>query len=104
MSGSRFTPEEVTLCAYIAMYDGYEFGGDKAVHYLAHRSLQSIKMRIRNIVAALDEDNVQRSANITPHKGASGNGLARRTDWHIISNLVNLPRSQFLTECRRILV
>lgn len=100
MQRRRFTYEEIVLCTYIALYDGYEFGGARSIHYLTGRSFSSIEMKIRNIVAALDEDGINHSANISPNKGTPASQLARRTDWHTIAHLVSLPRPQLLLECK----
>lgn len=103
MSGMRFSEDEIVLCTYVVLYDGYEFGGTLAIHDLTGRSFLSIKMKIRNMAAMLDANGIERSVNISPHKGAPSGRPARRTDWCIIEQLVSMPRTQLLSKCRSIL-
>lgn len=100
---NNFTPDEIMLCTYAAMYDKSDFGGISEIERLTHRSLDSIKMKIHNIAAMLDEAGVKRYSHVTPLTGRPQGQSGRMTNWEIVEPLCKLPKQAFLQECRSIL-
>jgi predicted HNH restriction endonuclease len=97
--GPRNTPDELTLCTYAAMYDANDFGGVQAIFELGFRSLGSIKMKIQNIAAMLDEEGIARQSEAKALSGVPPGRRGRRTDWEFVSSLLLLPRDEFLGLC-----
>jgi hypothetical protein len=93
-----FTPEEITLCTYAAIYEAADFGGESKIEKLTHRSPSSIRLKIQNIASMLDQAGIQRQSSATPY-GQSG----RTTNWEIVEPLTKLEQPAFLEECRGIL-
>ena len=102
MRRNSFTEDEVVLCAYAALYDEYEFGGIDAIQRLTSRSRSSISMKIRNIAAKLEEEDLPRNNRITPLTGTAPGQGSRRTNWEIIEPLTRIPRRSLQTRCARI--
>ena len=102
MARTPYTIDEVVLCAYAARYDGADFGGMHAIHRLQGRSLGSIRMKIQNIAAMLDEEAIGRYSDVSPLSGRPPGEDGRRTNWDLVSELVKLSRSEFLSTCREI--
>jgi predicted HNH restriction endonuclease len=103
MAGLPFTHDEVVLCAYAARFNGDDFGGIDAIHSLSLRSRESIQLKILNIAAMLDEEGIARDSEVSPLTGLPSGQRGRRTNWDIVSGLLDLGRNQHLAECRRIL-
>jgi hypothetical protein len=98
----NFTEDEYTLCTYAAMYGADDLGGITALN-LENHPPSSIVMKIMNIVADLDEEDISRSGNWAPLNGTAAGMGARRTGWQIVRPLTELPRPAFLERCQRIL-
>ena len=98
-----FTPDEIVLCAYAAMYDSADFGGERRIESLTHRSSGSIRMKIQNIAAMLDEARIERYSFVSPLSGRPPGQNGRTTNWEQIEPLTKLPRSAFMERCRAIL-
>ena len=103
MSINSYTENEIVLCTYAALYNDSDFGGSNAIHELSKRSLPSIRLKISNIAAMLDEENIPRNKNISPLTGTAKGGKARRTDWKIVSKLVSIDRNTLLNRCKNII-
>ena len=97
-----FTPDEITLCAYAAMYDAADFGGEPRIEMLTHRSAGSIRMKIQNIAAMLDEAGIKRYSFVSPLSGRPPGESGRTTNWEQVEALAKLPRSAFVERCRAI--
>ena len=97
-----FTEDEIVLCTYIA-----RFGRDKydelAIHNRCSRSLDSIKMKVRNIAVMLDEEGYPFSSNVAPLSGRPHGETGRRTNWNVVSRLVQLSEAAHYAKCVRIL-
>lgn len=100
--GELFTSDEVVLCTYAAMYDARDFGGVPVIHRLRGRSVDSIKMKIQNIAAMLDEEGIARSSDYPPLTGRPPGQGGRRTNWEWVKPLTRLPRSEFRMKCAAI--
>ncbi len=102
MPKNYFTEDEIVLCTYAALYDEGEFGGVQGVHQLTRRSPSSISMKIRNIVAKLDEEGIARNHRLTPLTGtARGNG-GRPTNWEVVGPLTRKPQRDLQAQCQSI--
>lgn len=99
----RNTPEELVLCTYAARYDASDFGGVDLIYALGYRSAASIKMKIQNIAAMLDEERIPRESDIKPLSGRPPGESGRRTDWDVVSQLVNLSKEVHLKRCLAII-
>ena|SRR6266446_3538680 len=97
-----FTRDEIILCTYAAMYDADDFGGIFKIERLTHRSLASIKMKIQNIAAMLDEAGAVRYGNVAPLTGLPRGQSGRTTNWEIVEPLYKLSKQAFLQKCRSI--
>ena len=62
--GNYFTPDEIVLCTYAAMYDARDFGGVSKIQGLTNRSRASIQMKIQNIASMVDEAGISRSSDV----------------------------------------
>jgi hypothetical protein len=102
MQRNSFTEEEIILCAYAALYDEKEFGGIEGVHRLTKRPTSSVSMKIRNIVAMLDEDNLPRNQSFTPLTGTAQGQPSRRTNWETVEPLTQISRDKLKSYCQRI--
>lgn len=103
MRRNTYTQNEITLCAYAALYDDREFGGAEAIHALTGRSLSSIKMKIGNMAAMLDEEEISRNPRISPLSGTPPGHGARRTDWETVKLIIAMPKPQLQSLCKEIL-
>lgn len=99
-----YTIEEITLCTYAALYNDDDFGGIAAIAALTHRSIDSIKMKIQNIAAMLDENHIERFTydTVQPLTGLPAGQTGRRTNWNIVCTLYPLDRNIFLQRCMEI--
>ena len=97
-----FTRDEIVLCTYAAMYDATDFGGISKIERLPHRSPASIRLKIQNIAAMLDEAGIQRYSNASPLTGLPQGQSGRKTNWEIVEPLCKLSKQRFLQECRSI--
>lgn len=102
MQRNTFTKDEIILCAYAALYDENEFGGIEGVHRLTNRPTSSISMKIRNIVAMLQEDDLPHNRSITPLTGTAPGQPSRRTNWETVEPLTRIPREKLKSHCQRI--
>jgi hypothetical protein len=102
MPRNSYTEDEVILCTYAALYDQEEFGGIDTIHRLTNRSISSIKMKIQNIAAILDEENIPRNPRISPLSGMPPGEAGRRTHWDIVESLTKTSRETLQGLCRKI--
>ena len=98
-----FTPDEIVLCTYAAMYDAGDFGGLSKVEDLANRSRASIQMKIQNIAAMIDEAGIPCNSDVSPLTGLPTGQIGRSTNWDIVEPLSRFSRQTLLERCRQIL-
>ena len=84
------------------MYDDREFGGIDTIHELTGRSTASIKMKISNITAILDEEEIPRNRRVSALSGVKFGESGRRTNWDIIEPLTRRGQDDLRLVCRRI--
>ena len=78
-----FSQEELILCIYAARYDTGDIGGIEAVQSLHSWSYASIKMKVQNIVAMLDEEGVGRTNSEHALTGLPAGKKGRRTNCNL---------------------
>jgi hypothetical protein len=100
--GPDYTHEEVTLCAYAALFDERDFGGFEPIRRISNRPLQSVKDKVLNIAAMLDEEGIPRQKKVATLSGLPTGRKGRRTNWNWVQPLALLPQNQLLDLCRRI--
>ena len=103
MRKNYFTEDEIVLCTYAALYDEAEFGGINGIHQITRRSPSSISMKIRNIVAKLDEEGISRNRRLTPLTGTAVGGRGRPTNWEIVGPLARKPQRDLQAQCQQII-
>lgn len=101
-SRNYFTADEITLCTYGALYDARDFGGEVQIERLTKRSPASIKMKIQNIAAMLDEAQILRVSSVSGLSGRPPGEHGRTTNWEQVQGLAKLGRTDFLARCRMI--
>ena len=97
-----YTEDEITLCTYAAIYDADDFGGLPAIERLTNRSAASVKMKIQNIAAMLDEAGIERHNSVSPLTGKPHGEGGRMTNWDQVETLYKLSREELLARCRAI--
>lgn len=65
--------------------------------------MDSIKMKIKNIVSMLHERNIPRHNNITPLSGKTTGEKGRKTNWDVVEPLYPLKQEDFLAKCKAII-
>ncbi len=103
MTRNLYTENEITLCTYIAMY-GLDDFNDETIHNIYNRSLSSIKMKIQNIAAMLDEEGIKRYSEIKGLTGKTTGETGRRTNWNWVAKNIKLSKNDLLLKCNQILV
>lgn len=102
MKRNLFTKEEIILCTYIARFGKQEFNEDE-ISTLKGRSISSIKMKVQNIAAMLDEEGFYSSENISKLSGKTTGEKGRRTNWDIVRNLTDNSKQELLSKCEGII-
>lgn len=102
--GSPFSNEELILCIYAARYDVLDIGGIEAIQGIHSRSYASIKLKIQNIVAMLDEEGVSRTNSEHALTGLPAGKKGRRTNWDMVSKYLPVSKEKHLLECQTILL
>jgi len=102
MRRNSYTDNEIVLCTYAALYDEYDFGGVEAISRLTGRSVGSIKMKIQNIAAMLDEEGIPRNSHVSPLTGTPPGQSSRRTNWELVEPITRLPQQDLQKLCVRI--
>ena len=95
MTRKPFTKSEIELCAYIARF-GRSFIDEEQICFLFDvRSVDAIKLAVRNIASMLHEEGYDYSHTISPLSGKPPGEQGRRTHWDVVSTLVDLTESAF---------
>ena len=103
MRKNYFTEDEIILCAYAAMYNEAEVGGIDGIHQLTRRSRSSISMKIRSIVAKLDEERIPRNPRFMPLTGVTQGKSGRPTNWDMVAPLTRKSQKDFQAQCQSII-
>lgn len=102
MKRNLYTDDELILCAYIALY-GRVLLIEKKIASTFKRSEASIIMKVQNITAMLDEKGMKRSKDISALTGVTTGKEGRRTNWDIVSELINLGKDEHKKLCKEII-
>jgi hypothetical protein len=102
MSRNAYTVDEVVICAYIALYEGALLS-EKKIAGIGKRSEGSIKMKVQNIAAMLDDKKVSRNAKVSALAGLPSGESGRETDWPSVQGLVALGKKEHWSKCKEII-
>jgi hypothetical protein len=102
MGRKLFTKEEVVLCTYIARFGRGQFN-ESDISNLEERSVSSIKMKVSNIAAMLEEEGLHINQDVSCLSGKTTGKKGRRTNWDIVSGITNYNRLELLNKCEKIL-
>ena len=97
-----YTEPEIILCTYIARF-GRDVFDESDIHGWCPLSLSSIKVKIQNIAAMLNEEGLDYNSSIAPLSGRPHGEKGRRTNWDIVSKHATLSQSQHRAKCLEIL-
>ena len=106
MKKNYFSYNEIVLCTYVARYNSPEdellninwrYLG--SIQQLRGRSLASIRMKIQNIAAMLDETNIARVKDISPLSGRPPGKDGRKTNWDWIEPLTKMSKLTLRKMC-----
>ena len=93
-----YTEKEIILCAYIARFGRDDFNESHVVR-IKNRSLSSIKMKVQNIAAMIEEEGYECNESVSKLKGLPTGQTGRRTNWDIVKKYVDLCRADHKREC-----
>jgi len=102
MARNLFTEKEIVLCTYLAIYETNTFIVTD-INKICNRPVSSIKMKIQNIAAMLDEENITRYSTVKGLSGVTSGAKGRRTNWNWIEVLLDLSQANLLSQCETIL-
>ena len=103
MTGNPYTNKDIILCTYIARYGTGLLTEAKVAKY-GGRSTDSVKMKVHNIVAMLDEKGIERCPDIAPLSGKPPGQAGRETNWSQVRHLISLEKTDLWAECKNILI
>lgn len=92
MSRNNYTENEVILCTYIALYEGALLSEKKIANF-GGRSEGSVKMKVQNIAAMLDDKDIPRNSSVSALAGLPAGESGRETDWPLVQGLVTLSKA-----------
>jgi hypothetical protein len=98
-----YTSEDIVLCTYIARYGTGLFTESKVAAY-GGRSVDSVKLKVGNIVAMLDEKGIERRPGIAPITGMPRGETGRHTNWSQVEHLVTLDKADLWAQCKNMLM
>jgi hypothetical protein len=98
-----YTSEDIVLCTYIARF-GTGLLPESRVAKYGGRSVDSVKMKVGNIVAMLDEKGIERCPDIAPITGMPQGQAGRETNWSQVEHLVTLDKADLWAQCKKILI
>ena len=102
MSRNAYTEDEVILCAYIALYEGALLS-EKKIAGIGERSEGSVKMKVQNIAAMLDDKGIARNTKVSALAGLPAGESGRETDWPLVKDLVNLGKKDHWAKCKEVI-
>ena len=98
---NSYTENEIIVCAYIARFGRDDFKESDVVR-IKNRSLSSIKMKVQNIAAMLDEEGFSYSQKVSRLSGLPTGQTGRRTNWDIVKQYTNMPKAVHKSRCDEI--
>ena len=97
-----YTDEEIVLCTYIAKFGRKDFD-ENHISLIENRSVASIKMKVQNIAAMLQEEGFAHSPEISVLSGVTTGQSGRRTNWNIIEPIAEISKEEHLRKCKTII-
>ena len=92
-----YTENEIILCTYIARF-GRGLVNEELIRSLFDlRTLDSVKMKVRNIARMLSEEGYDHSQEVSPWGGG------HRSHWHIVQPYADLVDADFTARVKEIL-
>jgi hypothetical protein len=91
-----YTENEIIVCAYIARFGRNDFNEEDIVN-LENRSLSSIRMKVQNIAAMLEEEGIKHSEEVSKLTGLPAGQKGRRTNSDLRTSR-NLLRYQVVNQ------
>ena len=104
MERSAYTNNEIVLCTYLALYGESFFLITKKIATIGKRSEASVKMKVQNIAAMLDEAGVDRSQDIKALTGVTTGQDGRKTNWDVVSQLLKISKEEHKQMCKEIIL
>jgi hypothetical protein len=98
----NYTEDEIIVCTYIARFGRDEFI-ENEVEIIQRRSLSSIKMKIQNIAAMIDEAGAETSDQVSKLSGLPTGQKGRKTNWDIVKQYVYMPKYEHRERCLQVL-
>jgi hypothetical protein len=102
MKRNLFKKDEIILCTYIARFGRNEFD-ENSISRLKDRSVSSVKMKVQNIAAMLDEEGYTTHENVSKLSGKTTGEKGRKTNWDIVVNFLYQNKQELLGECLKII-
>ena len=102
MTRKSYTEDEVVLCSYIALYDGALLS-ERKISGIEKRSEGSVKMKVQNIVAMLDDKGVPRNRKVSALAGLPAGESGRETDWDLVSEMIKIGKNDHWAKCKEII-
>jgi hypothetical protein len=103
MTRKPYTNEDIVLCTYIAMYCRGRLTEEMVADY-GGRSVASVRMKVQNIVAMLNEKGIERCPDIAPLSGKPPGETGRETNWKQVKHLASLKKTDLWVKCKKILI
>lgn len=97
-----YSENEIILCTYIARFGRNDFS-EKDIVKIKNRSLDSIRMKVQNIAAMLNEAGVETSDQISKLTGLPAGQTGRKTNWSQVKQCLNLSHEEHKSKCINIL-
>ncbi|MDO8836726.1 MAG: hypothetical protein Q7V01_14090 [Vicinamibacterales bacterium] len=97
-----YTENEIVVCTYVARFGRDDFTENDVVK-IKGRSLSSIKMKVQNIAAMLDEAGANTSDQVSKLTGLPVGQTGRKTNWDVVKQYKTLPKDEHQKRCISIL-
>lgn len=97
-----YTENEIIVCTYIARFGNDDFSEHDVVK-ITNRSLSSIKMKVQNIAAMLNEAGAKTSDQVSKLTGLPQGQTGRKTNWNVVKQYQTLPKDEHRKRCSAIL-
>ena len=101
MAKKLFTENEIILCTYIAKF-GRGLFNEKRISRIEKRSEDSVKLKVQNIAAMLDEEGYKYSPEVSPLSGVTTGEKGRRTNWDTVKTVAGLNKEELKSRCKEI--
>ena len=103
MSRNLYTENEVVLCLFIALYGTTGQINYENINKKFSRSVSSLKMKVKNIAAMLDEEGIQRYSDIKGLSGLPTGRQGRKTNRDIVEKYVKFSKIKLFEKSMDIL-